>query len=241
DGNNWEASVGAPNFQLGFGVPASAQTVTPIPATDANRANMVRSFYWYTPNVTINAVPAGTYDVYVYVFEDNNPVTYSILLENIVVQSNYNSGPAGTWRKLGPFTATINDGNINVRSTTIDANFSGVEIWRAGQSAASSLRLAAAETVSESEESEANSDLSFYPNPFSNKATISYRTTQSAPSQLSVYDVRGVLVWSRQDENVDVGHIQQFELEDENLQNGVYILEFVNGIHIKRLKIIRSQ
>ena len=119
---------------------------------------------------------------------------------------------------------------------------SGVEIWTAGQgSGSSSLRLAAAETVSESEESEGSSDLSFYPNPFSNKGTIWYRTTQPAPSQLSVYDVRGVLVWSRQDENVSVGHIQEFELEDDNLQNGVYILEFVNGIHTKRLKIIRSQ
>ena len=30
---------------------------------------------------------------------------------------------AGTWRKLGPFSATINDGNIDVRSTGIEANF----------------------------------------------------------------------------------------------------------------------
>jgi hypothetical protein len=209
---------------------------------------MMRSYFWYQPNVTINAVPAGTYQVWVYVFEDNNAATYSILLEGNVVQADYNSGSAGTWRKLGPFTATINDGNINVRSTSINANFSGVEIWTAGQ-ASSSLRLATAETisesataeaVSESEESGVSSELSFYPNPFSNKATISYRTTQPAPSELSVYDVRGVKVWSRLDENVEVGHIQEFQLDDENLQNGVYILELVNGIQIKRLKIIRS-
>ena len=194
----------------------ASQGVTLVPATDANRATMIRSSLWYQPNVTINAVPPGAYQVWVYVWEDNFPVTYSILLEGNVVQSNYNSGSAGTWRKLGPFSATINDGNINVRSTGIDANLSGVEIWTAGQGAgSSSLRLAAAETVSESEESDGNSDLSFYPNPFSNKGTIWYRTTQPAPSQLSVYDVRGVLVWSRQDENVAVGHIQEFELEDD--------------------------
>ena len=86
-------------------------------------------------------VPAGTYQVWVYVWEDNNAATYSILLENNVVQADYNSGTAGTWRKLGPFSATINYGNINVRSTSINANFSGVEIWRAGQGS-SSLRLA---------------------------------------------------------------------------------------------------
>ena len=133
DGNNWEASAAAPNFAVTFGVPVAAQNVTPVPATDANRATMMRSFFWYQPNITINAVPPGAYQVWVYVFEDNNPVTYSILLEGNVVQTNYNSGSAGTWRKLGPFSATINDGNIKVRSTTIEANFSGVEIWRAGQ------------------------------------------------------------------------------------------------------------
>ena len=132
DGNNWEASATAPNFSIvgvAFCKPEQSRL---SPPTDANRSNMIRSSYWYHPIVTLRAVPAGSYQVWVYVWEDNYPVTYSISLEGNVVQSNYNSGPAGTWRKLGPFSATINDGTIEVRGTGAEANFAGVEIWRTG-------------------------------------------------------------------------------------------------------------
>jgi hypothetical protein len=202
----------------------------------------MRSFFWYQPNVTINAVPAGTYQVWVYVFEDNNPVTYSILLEGAVVQTNYNSGSAGTWRKLGPFAATINDGNINVRSTSIDANFSGVEIWRAGQGSSSSQRFATGTTVSENAESEESSvshDLAFYPNPFSDHATIAYTATQSGLASVSMYDVRGVKIWSAPDKNVEKGYSGYIEMETSNFQDGVYVLELINGRDIRRLKLIR--
>ena len=37
DGNNWEASAGAPNFSIA-GLTFANQSVTLVPATDANRA-----------------------------------------------------------------------------------------------------------------------------------------------------------------------------------------------------------
>ena len=133
EGNNWEASATAPNFSI-VGRPFANQNIPLVPPTDANRSNMIRSSIWFQPIVTLRAVPAGSYQVWVYVWEDNYPVTYSISLEGNVVLSNYNSGSAGTWRKLGPFSATINDGTIEVRSTGAEANFAGIEIWRTGQS-----------------------------------------------------------------------------------------------------------
>jgi hypothetical protein len=223
-------------------VAGANQSVTPVPATDANRANMMRSYYWYQPNVTISAVPAGSYDVFLYVFEDNNAVTYPILVEGNVVQADYNSGSAGTWRKLGPFSTTINDGNINVRSTSINANFSGVEIWTAGQGSSSSQRLATGTTISENTESEefrVSHELAFYPNPFSNNATIAYTASQSGSARLSMYDVRGVKIWSSPDKNVEKGYSGYVELETSNFQDGVYILELINGGDIRRLKVIR--
>ena len=131
DGNNWQASGTAPNFSM-TGLAYANQGVTLVPPTDANRASMLRSIIWSQPSVTLSAVPAGTYDVWVYVWEDNFPATYSILLEGNVVQANYNSGSAGTWRKLGLFRATISDGTINVSLNGVQANFSGIEVWRAG-------------------------------------------------------------------------------------------------------------
>ena len=80
----------------------------------------------------MTAVPAGSYQVWLYVWEDNFAETYSISLEGSVVLANFNSGTAGTWRKLGPYPVNISDGAINVTSAGGHANFSGIEVWTAG-------------------------------------------------------------------------------------------------------------
>ena len=100
DGNNWQSGIGAANFsftQVGGGVFA-AQNITLIPSTDTNRATMIRSSIWgNTVNVNVTAVPNGSYDVYVYVWEDNFTQAYSISLEGTVVLPVYNSG---SWRHM---------------------------------------------------------------------------------------------------------------------------------------------
>ena len=94
------------------------QSITLIPPTDANRATMIRSSVWgNTVTLNMTAVPSGSYQVWLYVWEDNIPQTYSISLEGSVVHSNFNSGSAGTWRKLGPYPVNITDGAINVSSS----------------------------------------------------------------------------------------------------------------------------
>ena len=93
---------------------------------------MIRSSIWgNTVNVNVTAVPNGSYDVYVYVWEDNFTQTYSISLEGTVVLPVYNSGAGGTWSKLGPFRANIADGAINVSANGGHACVSGIEIWAA--------------------------------------------------------------------------------------------------------------
>ncbi len=135
DGNSWQSSIGAANFsftQVGGGV-FSAQNIPLIPTTDTNRATMIRSSIWgNTVNVNVTAVPNGSYDVYVYVWEDNFTQAYSISLEGTVVLPVYNSGTGGTWSKLGPFRANIMDGAINVSANGGHACVSGIEIWTAG-------------------------------------------------------------------------------------------------------------
>ena len=130
DGRNWEASNGAANFQIN-GTAFANQDVTLNPATDAARASMIRSSV-YSRNLTaaVTNVVNGSYSVYLYVWEDNYAQTYSITLEGRTVQSNYNSGAAGHWDRLGPFTAAVTDGTINIGTTGGDANLSGIEIWK---------------------------------------------------------------------------------------------------------------
>lgn len=130
DGRSWEASSGAANFQIN-GSSFANQGVTLNPATDATRANMIRSsVYSSALSASVGGVASGTYSVYLYVWEDNNAQTYSISLEGQTVQSNYNSGTAGRWDRLGPFTANVTDGAISIGTTGGDANLSGIEIWK---------------------------------------------------------------------------------------------------------------
>ena len=84
----------------------------------------------------MTAVPRGNYQVWLYVWEDNFAQTYSISLEGSVVHSNFNSGTAGAWTKLGPYPVNITDGAINVSSSGGHANFSGIEVWTGHHGAA---------------------------------------------------------------------------------------------------------
>ncbi len=133
DGNSWEASTGAPNFNFSQtnGGTFSNQSITLNPSTDASRATMIRSsVYGSTVNVNVTSVPNGIYDISIYVWEDDVPQTYSLSIEGTVAQSGYNSGSPGTWAKLGPFRRTITDGAINISTTGGHANLSGIEIRR---------------------------------------------------------------------------------------------------------------
>ncbi|MBH8568319.1 hypothetical protein KB206_05460 [Microvirga sp. STS02] len=131
DGLSYEDGNSASNFQIN-GSPFSNQSVTLNPATDAARADMIRSSV-YDPNISaaVSGVASGTYSVYLYMWEDNNPVTLNITLEGQTVQSNYSSGSAGHWDRLGPFTANVTDGTINIGTVSSNNNnLSGIEIWK---------------------------------------------------------------------------------------------------------------
>jgi hypothetical protein len=78
-------------------------------------------------------VPPGTYQVFLYVWEDNAPQVFDLFVQGKEVLKGYNSGPAGHWDKLGPWTAVVTDTVIEVKSAGGDANFSGLEVWRVGK------------------------------------------------------------------------------------------------------------
>ncbi|WP_073111526.1 Ig-like domain-containing protein [Hymenobacter daecheongensis] len=137
DGLSWEAGNGAANFQVN-GMSFENQGIALNPATDAARAHMIRSSV-FNGNITatVGGVANATYQVYLYVWEDNNPVTFNISVEGQTVQSNYSSGNGGRWDRLGPFTANVTDGNISINLAAANggnANLSGIEIWKAGTS-----------------------------------------------------------------------------------------------------------
>lgn len=237
DGNNWEASQSAPNFSYSNGKTFANQNIALIPATDANRSTMIRSSIWGKVNIAVTAVPPGDYEVWLYTWEDNYPATFSILLEGTVVQANYTSGSAGTWSKLGPFVAMINDGSINLSATGYESNLSGIEIWNAasaGARNATTARLA----VEEGKELKQEPMLVAYPNPFSNAVKITASATQSAPSNLVMFDMRGIKVNSLFEGPLESGTTMEMDIEPTDLANGIYILQWINGQNTKRLKLV---
>jgi hypothetical protein len=133
DGRPWEA-----NSASGFSTNASGwanQGATLNPATDAARANMLRSAVSGTGPTLALSVPSGTYGVYLHIWEDNNPETISIQVEGQTVRSGYNTGSAGHWERVGPFTASVSDGTLNVATSGGNVNLSGLEVWKMNTSA----------------------------------------------------------------------------------------------------------
>jgi hypothetical protein len=130
NGNAW---VGDGTAFIFTGSRFESQSVVLNPAvSDANLAKMIRSSIWNNGGTTIKVpnTPNGTYDVYLYVWEDNNSEKFSLYLENVLVQKDYVSGAKGAWKKLGPWRTSIKDGAIDLRASGPSAaNFSGLEIW----------------------------------------------------------------------------------------------------------------
>ena len=132
DGNQWEAG----SAMQATGNTFANQGVPLVPATDARRASMIRaSTYGKHVKLTVGGVPNATYQVYLYVWEDNNAENFSISVNGQLVKSTYNSGAAGHWDRIGPYAATVTSGAITVNTDGGDANCSGLELWRAGAAA----------------------------------------------------------------------------------------------------------
>ncbi len=128
DGNTWEGRDS--KTYVCRDKAFEQQQVRLIPVTDVERAKMIRSSRWGGNHVELNKIPKGIYTVFLYVWEDNNSESYAIAVNGKSTVSHLESGPAGTWQKLGPWYVDITNGSIDVTSTGGAANFSGIELWR---------------------------------------------------------------------------------------------------------------
>jgi hypothetical protein len=80
--------------------------------------------------LNVSGMPAGTYSFYLYVWEYNNPATFSVSAEGQNLLSNYVSCTAGRWEKLRPYRMAVFDGELNISTSGGHANLSGLEIYR---------------------------------------------------------------------------------------------------------------
>ncbi|RSK25213.1 PKD domain-containing protein [Hymenobacter metallilatus] len=234
DGNAWSGTP-APNFTTN-GTFFSNSNVPLLPATDAARTSMIRSSAYSLTSLsaTMSSVPAGSYRVWAYVWEDNNAEIFSLALNGQTVQTNYNSGPAGTWRKLGPFDVTVSTGQLQLTTSGGTCNLSGLEVWQAsGTPAARPLAASTASLLAPAS--------AIYPNPSPNgrytltfppalRATLTYALVSPLGRVLS----RGLLP-------VPVGATQaELDLTKLPLSTGLYYVQLTGArptpIHYKLLR-----
>ncbi len=101
-----------------------------LPSTDAGRAKMIRTSRWGGNRIEMRSIPKGRYTVFLYVWEDNQPETYSIFVNDAEVVRGYDSGHEGHWEKLGPWYTDSQNDQIVITSKGGAANFSGIELWK---------------------------------------------------------------------------------------------------------------
>ena len=128
DGQQWEAGS---TSDLECDAKAfENQQVILKPATDSNRAQMIRSSRWgQSIAARLANVPNGPYQVFAYVWEDNASERFSLQLNSKTVVAQYDSGGAGKWKRLGPWRTLVSDGTMTVSARGGAANLSGIEIW----------------------------------------------------------------------------------------------------------------
>jgi hypothetical protein len=137
DGRSWESGATATDFKA-TGKTFANQKVVLKPPTDAARAEMIRSSMWGNKvELELTNLPAGPYQLVLYVWEDNHDEQFDLLVNGAVVVSQFHSGSAGMWKRLGPWPAVTVDGRLTVSARGPShgaANLSGLEVW-AGEGA----------------------------------------------------------------------------------------------------------
>ncbi|MBA3699647.1 MAG: DUF1553 domain-containing protein [Planctomycetes bacterium] len=134
DERSWEGKDAA-NVKV-EGKAFANQSVALKPATDTARAQMIRSSRWGSKvDVELGGLPAGQFQIFLYVWEDNHSERFDLLVNGAVVQEGFVSGATGAWKRLGPWSTVTKDGKVTVSARAPDhgaANLSGIEVWTAG-------------------------------------------------------------------------------------------------------------
>jgi hypothetical protein len=130
-GRNWEGKD-APNLTI-KGREFENQSVLLRPPAQLDHARMIRSsIFGSQVDLELTDLPAGKYQVFVHLWEDNHSEQFDLLINGHTVLEKAYTGNAGRWHRLGPWPAETKDGRIKVSGRAPGhggVNFSGLEVW----------------------------------------------------------------------------------------------------------------
>jgi hypothetical protein len=130
DGNQWEGQTAANYTSTGtvFTDPGVQFTPTPDPA---HAAMLSCGVYGLQLKFTLSAVPSGNYQVYLWTYEDNRPLTANVTIQGVAAGS-FTTGNAGQWQKVGPYAGTVSNGTLTIVCQGVNdgPNICGFEVWQ---------------------------------------------------------------------------------------------------------------
>jgi len=194
---------------------------------DANKAKMLRSTIYSTKTTpsTFNFlnVPNGNYEVFLYVWEDNYSTSYSVIInhEYLPTFHDYESGPRGTWERLGPFRIAVTNGQINIKAYEGDANISGIALYKYNGTMPAALASApndAASTVALNK-----TGIKAYPNSISNKLSLSFDEKTEGKANVTLLDMSGHVLKRVESKVQDNSAL--INLPADQLNPGLYLLK----------------
>jgi len=201
------------------------QTLPLGPMPDANKAKMLRSTI-YSTKTTPSAfnflnVPNGNYEVFIYVWEDNFSSTYSIDVDGQEFAVEYESGPKGTWERLGPFRIAVTDGQINISGYGGDGNISGIAVYKYYGTMPTALATSSSETSKEVNVNKTG--IKAFPNSISNELRLSFDQKTEGNANVTLLDMTGNVL---QRVETRVQHNSALiNLDSDRLKPGIYLLK----------------
>ncbi len=115
----------------------SWMTLSPAPATSAMKS-MISTGLWgggESPKVSVSNIENATYDVILYVMEDDSPQTFGVTIEGRTEASNISTGAAKTWQRVGPFRVNVADNALNLNTFGGAVLLSAITYEKVGTSA----------------------------------------------------------------------------------------------------------
>ncbi|MBF9253532.1 T9SS type A sorting domain-containing protein [Pontibacter sp. 172403-2] len=83
--------------------------------------------------------------------------------------------------------------------------------------------------------------LSAYPTPFTDKATIEFTLTNAGSYTINLYDMKGSLVKQLKAGTAKAGEVNQVEVDGSSLVEGLYLAKLVSGSETKTIKLLLSK
>jgi hypothetical protein len=132
DGHDWESGAAPADLSIDGGSPYEFKSGPVTPATDEPRARLLRTGQTSDGALTLTFRNLSNVPCFVciYIWEDAAAQLFDVKIQGTLAASNFSTGGAGRWTRLGPWPATVVDGALTIAFAGGAVNVSAVAVYR---------------------------------------------------------------------------------------------------------------